>query len=94
MNENTQHITPYRTIVTVLVALLGLLFLNLTLALVDIGKWNILGILLIASIQVLIVLNWFMHLNHAKWYLKVMVGAVFMLIAVVIAITFLDYLRR
>ena len=94
MNENTQHITPYRTIVTVLVALLGLLFLNLTLALVDIGKWNILGILLIASVQVLIVLNWFMHLNHAKWYLKVMVGAVFMLIAVVIAITFLDYLRR
>ena len=94
MNVNTQHITPYRTIATVLVALLGLLFLNLTLALVDIGKWNILGILLIASVQVLIVLNWFMHLNHAKWYLKVMVGAVFMLIAVVIAITFLDYLRR
>ena len=94
MNESTRHITPYKTIATVLVVLIGLLLLNLTFAVVDIGKWNILAILLIASVQVAIVLTWFMHLNQAKWYLKAMVGSVFLLIAIVIVITFLDYLRR
>lgn len=91
---NAHQITPYRTIAVVLVVLLALLAINLLLAVVDLGKWNLLVILLLASVQVTVVLNWFMHLNHARWYLKAMAGAVFLLIAIVIVITFFDYLLR
>ncbi len=91
---DTHQITSYRTNAFVLVVLLALLAINLFLAVVDLGKWNLLAILLLASVQVTIVLNWFMHLNQARWYLKVMAGAVFLLIGIVIVITFFDYLLR
>ena len=93
-NMDTHQITSYRTNAFVLVVLLALLAINLFLAVVDLGKWNLLAILLLASVQVTIVLNWFMHLNQARWYLKVMAGAVFLLIGIVIVITFFDYLLR
>lgn len=94
MDQPTEHILPYRTIVLVLISLVGLLAVNLLLALIDIGRWNVLAIMLISSAQVTIVLRWFMHLKHAKWYLQAMVAAVFLLILIVIVITFFDYMLR
>ena len=50
--------------------------------------------LILASIKVTIVLTYFMHLKFENLLLRIMVGAVFLLFAIGIAITFIDYYFR
>jgi len=50
--------------------------------------------LLVASVKVFIVLTYFMHLKYDSLFIKLMVAGIFILFAVIIVITFLDYWFR
>jgi cytochrome c oxidase subunit 4 len=94
MNDEAPHITGYLTYAIVLVVLLLFTFLSVAATNYHLGAFTVALALTIASIKVFTVLTYFMHLKSEKTYLKVFVGGVFVLFALVIIVTFIDYLYR
>jgi cytochrome c oxidase subunit IV len=93
--ENEKHtIQSYTQIATVLVVLLFLTGITVWVADLHLGAISVGVALLIASIKGTSVLLYFMHLKFEKLYMKLFVAGVFLLFALVIFITFLDYLFR
>lgn len=94
MENNHNHITKYSLNLTVLVILLLLTAVTVGVAWFDFKDWTIAVAMLIASIKAFLVLTFFMHLKYEKLVLKLMVGMVFLLLAVTFVILFFDYLFR
>jgi cytochrome c oxidase subunit 4 len=94
MSEDKNHITEYSTYAKVLVALLFLTAINITIATYSHSAWVAGFIVLIATIQAAIALNWFMHLKWDNKLIRALVIGLFLLYAVVILVTFLDYSFR
>jgi len=94
MSEKHLHITEYRFIAKVLILLLGLTFLTVFVTEFDLQAWNVTVALLIACCKVFLVLIFFMHLKYESLLFKILVGMVFLLLFIVIVITFIDYLYR
>jgi cytochrome c oxidase subunit IV len=100
-NENTQgteknhvHISSYYQLGTILVILLFLTFLSVFVATFHFGALSIAVALLVASIKGTTVATYFMHLKYEKPFIRIMVGGVFFLFALVLFITFIDYFLR
>ena len=88
------HIVPYKTFLLVLGALLVFTFISIGVTSYDLGPLTVLIALVLATAKTILVLTYFMHL---KWDVKmfaILISAVLLRIAVVIFITFLDYLYR
>lgn len=94
MSDNKEHITSSATYAKTLIALLLLTALNIFIATISHAKWVAGFIILIAVIQAGIALTWFMHLKWDTRFMRILVAGVFILFAVVIIITFLDYKFR
>jgi cytochrome c oxidase subunit IV len=93
--ENEKHsIQSYNQIATVLLVLLCLTGLTIWVAGLHLGAISVGVALLIASIKGTTVLLYFMHLKFEQLYMKIFVAGVFLLFALVIIVTFLDYLFR
>lgn len=88
------HIVKYKTYVYVLIALLIMTFVSVIVTEIDLGPYTVSMALLLASIKSVMVLLIFMHLKFDKKFYGIMVASVFLLLACVIVITFLDYLYR
>ncbi|RMD87182.1 MAG: cytochrome-c oxidase [Candidatus Dadabacteria bacterium] len=58
------HILPFRVYFSVLLALLALTIITVAVSRVDLGTWNIVVALLIASAKALLVALFFMHLKY------------------------------
>jgi len=93
-NDEKQHIVPYRTFLLVLLALLAFTFISIGVTSYDLGPVTVLTALLLATFKTILVLTYFMHLKYDVKMFAILVAAVLALIAVVIFITFLDYLFR
>jgi cytochrome c oxidase subunit 4 len=94
MSNEKHHIVPYRVYIYILLALFALTFASIGITSVQLGEYTVAGALIFASIKSFLVLTYFMHLKYDKPYIKAMVIFVFAIFAVVIIITFLDYLYR
>jgi cytochrome c oxidase subunit 4 len=94
MKEETNHITSYRTYAKVLIALLVLTIITISITHVHLGAFTVAVALLIACVKATVVLTYFMHLKFDEIILRVFVIMVFVLLAVVLVITFLDYIYR
>lgn len=94
MSEKHIHILEYRFLAKILVVLLGLTFLTVFVTEFNLQAWNVALALLIACVKVFLVLTFFMHLKYESLLFKILVGMVFLLLLLVIVITFLDYLYR
>lgn len=95
MTENVhQHITSYKTLGIILIILLTLTFITIEVTSINLAAWSVGVALLIACIKVYLVLSYFMHLKYESALLKLLVGMVFLLFALVIIITYVDYLNR
>lgn len=94
MSDNSIHITPYRSIARILVLLIGLTFLTVYVTEFDLQAWNVTVALLIACFKVFLVLTFFMHLKYESLIFKLFTGMVFLLLFLVIVITFIDYFYR
>ncbi|PXY00702.1 cytochrome-c oxidase [Marinifilum breve] len=88
------HIVKYKTYVYVLIALLFMTFVSVAVTEIDLGPYTVTMALLLASIKSVLVLLIFMHLKFDKKFYGIMVASVFLLLACVIVITFMDYLYR
>lgn len=94
MKNHEDHITSYSLNWKVLIVLLMLTTLSILAVKIHVGAFTVALALLLASVKVTIVLAYFMHLKFENLLLRLMVGGVFLLFAIVIAITFIDYYFR
>lgn len=94
MKKEEVHISGYTSHAVVLIALLVLTAVSVGVTGLHLGAYSAAIALLIASVKVATVLINFMHLKFESLFLKLMVSGVFVLFALVIIITFIDYLLR
>jgi cytochrome c oxidase subunit 4 len=94
MENEKNHIIPYRTFLYVLLLLITLTLTSVTLTQIYLGTLTVVLALLIATIKSSFVLGIFMHLKFENKMFSIVVIAVMLLISAVIIITFLDYLYR
>lgn len=93
-NKKHEHVTSFFNHGVVLVVLLTLTFLSVFVANINFGAFSVAVALLVASIKATTVLIYFMHLKFENLFMRLMVIGVFVLFALVIIITFIDYLLR
>ena len=94
MENEKNHIIPYRTLLSVLAVLITLTLISVALTQISLGTLTVAIALLIAAVKSSFVLRIFMHLKFENRMLSVMVIIVILIICAVIIITLLDYLYR
>jgi cytochrome c oxidase subunit 4 len=94
MSEHKNHISTYKSQIVVLLSLILLTILTVTITSVHLGPYNTAAAMLIASVKATIVLLYFMHLKFDEKIYQFMVALVLAIYAVVVIITFFDYLYR
>ena len=94
MEQEKHVIQSYRQLAYVLLALLCLTALTVFIAGLHLGAFSVGAALIIASVKVFIVISFFMHLKYESLFIKLIVSGVFLLFALVVIITFIDYLFR
>jgi cytochrome c oxidase subunit 4 len=94
MSDQKHHIVPYKTYLLVLALLLVLTTVTVLVTQIELSKWSAVVALGLAAIKTSLVLAIFMHLKFEQRLYKIMAVAIFLLLGVVIVITFLDYLFR
>lgn len=94
MANNLSHTTEYKVLAKVLLVLMLMTLLTITVSTLGLGAFSVAVALLIASFKVFMVLTYFMHLKHESLLLRILVGFVFALFALIIVITFVDYAYR
>lgn len=94
MKNHNNHISSYSLNWTVLITLLILTTVSILAIEMHFGAFTVAVALIIASVKAGIVLTYFMHLKFENLLLRIMVTGVFLLFAIVIVITFIDYYFR
>jgi cytochrome c oxidase subunit IV len=94
MENEKNHIIPYRTFLFVLAGLISLTLISVSVTQISLGALTVAIALLIAVVKSTFVLRVFMHLKFENKIFSYAVIAVFLIIALVIFITLLDYLYR
>ncbi len=94
MKNHDSHITSYALNLKVLLVLLILTMTSILVIKFHLGAYTVALALILASIKTTIVLTYFMHLKFENLILRLMVGGVFLLFAIIIVITFIDYYFR
>jgi cytochrome c oxidase subunit 4 len=94
MNTEEPHVTDYRVYILVLLGLLFLTLVTITVTWVDLSALTVLIAMVIASVKAGIVLTYFMHLKFESSLFRVLVIMVLTIYALVILLTFFDYLLR
>ncbi|MBK3516451.1 cytochrome C oxidase subunit IV family protein [Carboxylicivirga marina] len=95
MNKHTEnHVVPYSLYIYVLAGLLLLTMLSVGVTHIELANLTVFTAILLASIKSCLVLVFFMHLKFDNRILQILVTAVFILVALVLFITFLDYNYR
>ena len=94
MKNHDSHVTSYALNLKVLLVLLILTMTSILVIKFHLGAYTVALALILASIKTTIVLTYFMHLKFENLILRLMVGGVFLLFAIIIVITFIDYYFR
>jgi len=94
MANNTTHTTEYKVLAKVLLILMFLTFLTISVTSFHLGAFSVTVALLIAGVKGFLVLTYFMHLKYESTLLRILVAMIFVLYAVIILITFIDYAFR
>lgn len=94
MANNTTHTIEYKTLTKILLILLFLTFVTVEITSIQLGPLTVTVALLIAGVKAFLVLSNFMHLKYESLLLRIFVAMVFVLFALIIVITFIDYAFR
>jgi cytochrome c oxidase subunit 4 len=89
-HEEIGHVVPESTFLKVLIALLVLTVITVLAAQVDMGKWNIAGALVIASVKASLVIAVFMHGKYENKIIWTYILVPFILLAIMIGGIFTD----
>ena len=88
------HILPKRVYYTIFAILLFCTYLTVQIAFIDLGAWNTVAALTIATFKATIVVLFFMHVKYStKLTWAVVIGSIFWL-GILLAMTLTDYLTR
>ena len=89
------HVMPMKTSLIVFVSLVFLTLLTVyTAKFVDLGSFNIVLAMLIATVKVTLVLTWFMHLKGDKPLNKAIILSSFCFVGLLAGICYSDYFFR
>jgi cytochrome c oxidase subunit 4 len=94
MANNTTHTIEYKTLSIILLMLLFLTLVTISITSIHLGPLTVTVALLIAGTKSYLVLTNFMHLKYESVLLRILVAMVFVLFALIILITFIDYAYR
>jgi len=94
MSDTNHHIVPYRTYGLILLLLLVLTSVSVAVTQIELTRWSTAVALLLAGTKSIFVLAVFMHLKYDQRMFRVMATLIFLLLGVVIFVTFLDYAFR
>lgn len=94
MKQGEIHISSYFSHAVVLIILLTLTTISVSVTGWHLGALTVAVALIIATFKAGTVITYFMHLKFENLFLKLLVMGVFVLYALVIIITFIDYLLR
>jgi len=94
IENDKNHIIPYRSFLYVLAVLIALTITSVTLTQISLGTLTVAIALIIAAIKSSFVLRIFMHLKFENKMFSRAVMGVILLLCAVITITLLDYLNR
>jgi cytochrome c oxidase subunit 4 len=78
----------------VFVALLLLLALTVEVARHDLGRWNFVAAMAIASTKAILIILYFMHVRHSVQLTKLVVCAGFVWLAILFTFSLADYWTR
>jgi cytochrome c oxidase subunit IV len=94
MDEKEHKIFPYEGYGRILIILFLLTAATISVTSIDLATWSVIIALLIACVKGGIVMLYFMHLKFENLLLRILAFGVVALLAVVIILTFFDYLYR
>jgi len=94
MANNVSHTTDYNVLAKVVLVLMFLTFLTIFVTSLHLAALGVTVALLIAGVKGFMILTYFMHLKYESLLLRILVAMIFVLYAVIILITFIDYAYR
>lgn len=94
MSDSNHHIVSYRTYGLILLLLITLTAVSVAVTQIELTKWGTPVALLLATVKTSFVLAIFMHLKFDQKIFKIMAILIFLLLGVVLVVTFLDYAFR
>lgn len=96
--HTSDHIVPVKTYVAIFVTLLVMTFVTVQVAYVDLDRilpnLNIVAALAIAVFKAVLVILFFMHVKYSPRLTWLVVGASFVWLGILVAITLADYTTR
>ncbi len=94
MSENGHHIVSPKIYAAILAALLLGTWLTVQAAKIDLGRWNIVLALLIATIKMSLVILFFMHGKYSPKRTQIVIVSGFFWLAIMLGLTLTDYTAR
>jgi cytochrome c oxidase subunit 4 len=93
-HEHTEHIVSPGMYLTIILTLLALTGITVSAAFVDLGRFNIVVALLIATVKATLVVLIFMHAKYAPERTKLVIVAGIFWLALLLFMTLSDYASR
>jgi cytochrome c oxidase subunit 4 len=98
MNARTtkdhNHVTPLKVYLSVAIALLILTAITVRISLINMGGWNLVVALAVATLKATLVALFFMHLLYDKKIYAIVFGVGILFLGVFVALTMFDTLER
>ncbi len=89
-----EHIVPKKIYFAVCATLLAFTLVTYEVALIDLGRWNVVVALAIAFFKATLVALFFMHLRYSSRRTQLVVVAGIFWLAIMMLLTMSDYLTR
>jgi cytochrome c oxidase subunit 4 len=94
MSHQHEHIESARNYILVFLGLIVLTVLTTAVAFVDLGAFNVVVALGIATCKMLLVALFFMHVKHSSALTKLVITGALLWLAILIAFTLADFQTR
>ena len=90
----SEHVVPLKVYLGIFAALMGLTFLTVYVAYLDLGPWNLFVALAIAVVKALLVVLWFMHVRYSSRLTWMFAAAGLLWIGILFTLTLSDDMTR
>lgn len=94
MSDNEHHIVSYKKFSFIWIILLILTGVTIMVAQIDLGYFNVVAAMTVATTKAMLVIMIFMHLKYENTFFKIMVFICFLILAIFIGLTFFDVAYR
>ena len=88
------HVTPIKVYLTIFMTLMVLTAVTIVVAYVNLGQWNKVLALGIASFKATLVVLYFMHVKYASRMTRLIVVSGFFFLMILLSLTMVDYGSR